>query len=619
MTDAPSVTASSDDTLRSALAALLPEFRARAAEGEQLRTMPADLVRQAKAGGLFRLNLPRSLGGLELDPAATAEIFEEISRADGSAGWTIVIGNSTAFFAWLDPAVAKELIGDEADFVSTSMWAPLGQAVPEAPGRFTVTGRWPFNSGCPHAAWLQVGVMVTGAGPPRPGGAPDWRFAFVPARSAVIEDTWDAMGLRGTGSHHLSLSGVQVPAGHLAAPFFEPARHDGPLWRIPLITLAAIFLAAVPLGVARRALDEFSALATSKVRGPATLSIGHDADAQCQLARAEGALASARSFLFDTIARIWATACQGDEPDLGQRALVLLAANQAVRAAAEAVDRVFRLAGAGAVHTHHPLLPGHSHGRPAHPVQRRPGPGLRQGPPRHRPAHLPDLSLPYHAVVTIRLASNGPQALHADTIGAAWLAVARRILAEGITSRYDGLPVREISLVTLAVDRPDPADEIIASCAEPGRLAWMHANFTDHAQVAALGGADSYATRLFDYEHSGRDQVAWVVDRLRRDPATRSAAITTFQPHTDASYIPCVSLLDFWLPDGAVELIAYAHSIDFGAKGYGNLVELAALQQHVAGRLGRPAGRLLMMVKSAHVYETERVYLQGVLAGAAGS
>jgi len=141
----------------------------------------------------------------------------------------------------------------------------------------------------------------------------------------------------------------------------------------------------------------------------------------------------------------------------------------------------------------------------------------------------------------------------------------------------------------------------------------MHANFTEHATVAALGDADSYATRLFDYEHSGRDQVAWVVGRLRRDPATRSAAITTFQPQTDTSYIPCVSLLDFWLPDGAVELVAYAHSIDFGAKGYGNLVELASLQQHVAGQLARPAGRLLMIVKSAHVYETERGYLRDVL------
>ena len=218
-------------------------------------------------------------------------------------------------------------------------------------------------------------------------------------------------------------------------------------------------------------------------------------------------------------------------------------------------------------------------------------------------------------MVTIRLAADGPQVIQADTLGAAWLAVAGRILAEGVASRYDGLAVSEISLVTLVVERPDPADEIIARHAVPERLAWMHANFTDHARVTALGGADSYATRLFDYEHSGRDQVAWVTDRLRRDPASRSAAITTFQPHTDSSYIPCVSLLDFWLPDGAVELVAYAHSIDFGAKGYGNLVELAALQQHVAEELALPAGRLLMIVKSAHVYETERDYLRRVLAG----
>ncbi len=417
--------------------------------------------------------------------------------------------------------MAKELIGGRPDFVSTSMWAPLGHAAPEGSGCFAVSGRWPFNSGCPHATWLQVGVLVTGSS--RAGGAPDWRFAFAPARSALIEDSWDAMGLRGTGSHHLSLPGVRVPAEHLAAPFFEPARHDGPLWRIPLVTLATMFLAAVPLGVARRALDEFAAVATSKVRGRAAQSIGYEADAQSQLALAEGALASARCFLFDAIARIWATACRGDEPDLGQRALVTLAANHAVRAATEAVDRGVP-AGRRGCRLHAPsaaaLLQGHPRGRPAHLVQRRPRPGLRQSPPRHRPADLADLTFPYHAVVTIHLASDGPQTLH-----------------------------------------------------------------------AALGDADSYATRLFDYEHSGRDQVAWVVDRLRRDPATRSAAITIFQPHTDTSYVPCVSLLDFWLPDGAVELIAYAHSIDFGAKGYGNLVELAALQQHVADQLGRPAAR----------------------------
>ena len=218
--------------------------------------------------------------------------------------------------------------------------------------------------------------------------------------------------------------------------------------------------------------------------------------------------------------------------------------------------------------------------------------------------------------MTVRLAQDDPQTLRAAGIGAAWLAVAARILDSGVDSAYDGRPVREVSHVTLCIDKPDPADEIIARLAEPERLAWMHANFTDRTAVAELSGADSYATRLFDYEHSGRDQVAWVIDRLRRDPATRSATITTFQPRTDTSYIPCVSLLDFWLPGGAVELAVYAHSIDFGAKGYGNLVELAGLQRHVAAALGRLAGRLLMVVKSAHVYQSEFGYVRGVLAEA---
>ncbi len=146
-----------------------------------------------------------------------------------------------------------------------------------------------------------------------------------------------------------------MPAEHLAAPFFERPRHDGPLWRIPLVTLAATFLAAVPLGVARPALDEFAALAVGKLRGPAPHPVSHDGEAQCQLARAEGTLASARAWLYDTIGQIWATACSGDEPSLEQRAQALLAASQAVRAATEAVGRVFRLAGAGAVYTQHPL------------------------------------------------------------------------------------------------------------------------------------------------------------------------------------------------------------------------------------------------------------------------
>ena len=116
-----------------------------------------------------------------------------------------------------------------------------------------------------------------------------------------------------------------------------------------------MFLAAVPLGIARRALDEFATLATSTIRGNAAAAIGQDAGAQGQLALAEAALAAARSLLFDAVTEVWDAACRGDEPSLPQRVRIGLAASQAVRAGTEAVDRVFRLAGSGAVFAHHPL------------------------------------------------------------------------------------------------------------------------------------------------------------------------------------------------------------------------------------------------------------------------
>jgi thymidylate synthase len=202
------------------------------------------------------------------------------------------------------------------------------------------------------------------------------------------------------------------------------------------------------------------------------------------------------------------------------------------------------------------------------------------------------------------------------TIGEAWLEVARRILDDGAVAAYDGLPITELSSVTLEVAHPDPADELIARHADPERLDWMRRNFVDPDLVAELGDARSYASRIHDYNGTGRDQLDWVVARLRDDPASRSATITTFEPLLDTSYIPCVSMMDFWIPRDTVDLVVYAHSIDFGAKGYGNLVQLASIQHEVAQRLARPVGSLSFIIKSAHVYDTERAYMDGVLARA---
>jgi thymidylate synthase len=207
-----------------------------------------------------------------------------------------------------------------------------------------------------------------------------------------------------------------------------------------------------------------------------------------------------------------------------------------------------------------------------------------------------------------------PARIEVMTLGEAWIAIAAAILTGGVAGSWDGLPIIEVFRATLDVYSPRLDDPIIAQHGDPERLAWMHANFTDHSRVAELGDADSYATRLYDYAHSGRNQIRWVVDRLTANPSARDAAITTFQPLTDTSYIPCVSLLDFWLVKSKLQLAVYAHAIDFGTKGYANLVELAALQARVASDLRAGVGTLTMTVKSAHIYQTELDLMRRIIA-----
>jgi len=206
--------------------------------------------------------------------------------------------------------------------------------------------------------------------------------------------------------------------------------------------------------------------------------------------------------------------------------------------------------------------------------------------------------------------------IEARTTGKAWLDVSRAVLEHGDAATYDGESTRELALLTLVVEQPASDDPVVAELGDPAWLAWMHDNFVAHGTVSELGEADSYAVRLHDWARTGRDQVAWVVARLRADPKSRSAAITTFQPVTDVTYIPCISMLDFWLPDGRLELVVYAHSLDFGKKAYGNLVELARLQEHVAGELDVTLGRLVIHAKSAHVYEPEWDLMAGLVAAA---
>jgi alkylation response protein AidB-like acyl-CoA dehydrogenase len=332
------------------------EVREAADESERLRTMPPHLVEATRAAGLFRMAMPAALGGLEVDPITIVESIEAMSRADASAGWTTLIGNSTAFFAWLEPTAAEDLLGGNRDVVSTSMFAPLGQARRDG-GDLIINGRWPFNSGCAHADWYQNAVVVMDDGVPgvRADGRPDIRFAMFPRDGASIIDTWDSLGLRGTGSHDIEVHELRIPIEHSAAPMLDEPAGSGPLSRLGFFPLLTILMGGFPLGVARRALDELALLAPTKRRGASPLPIAADARAQHDIGVADAALQAARAFLLDALGEAWSTVTSGTAPSSEQTSRIMLAGQQAMDVAVAAVDRAFSLAGASAVYAGHPL------------------------------------------------------------------------------------------------------------------------------------------------------------------------------------------------------------------------------------------------------------------------
>jgi alkylation response protein AidB-like acyl-CoA dehydrogenase len=346
------------EELLAAARLLAPELAGRALETEQMCTMPSDLVARVRSAGLFRVLQPRSLGGAELSPEEAIELISVLCEADASSGWTILIGiGGNAFAGWLDPGVARELLGADADVTTATVFAPTGRAVPENSGRFLVSGRWPFASGCRHAEWFLNGVSVSDGDAPRviPGRGPDWRLAFLPRSDGEIMDGWDVMGLRGTGSNDIAAQAISVAEEHMISPFFEPARQDGPLWRLPFFTLAGVALVGFPLGVGRRALDELAARAPVKGRASSPQPLALDPTVQIDLAKAEGALQAAKAFVMDTAGSLWDTAVAGDVPSVEQRSRFQLAAQQAMQAAVQAVDTAFGFIGASAISSSHPL------------------------------------------------------------------------------------------------------------------------------------------------------------------------------------------------------------------------------------------------------------------------
>jgi alkylation response protein AidB-like acyl-CoA dehydrogenase len=333
------------DALIDAIDRLAPLIRAQRDAFDRLRRLPDDIFAALADAGLFRLWLPRALGGPELSPFDFMQVVETASALDGSVGWLIGNGGGMSRIGgYLGQAPVRAWFSDPQAFVASATGA-VGSAVAVADG-YRVSGRWPFGSGSHHATRFMVLAAEHAEAP---------RICCYLARADVnIIDNWHVSGLRGTGSCDFEARDVFVPAAHTHAFLDSQPTQPGPLYRMPILSVFAWSICAVPLGIARGAIDAFVELAGRKSRlGNAPL---RDRElVQATVGRAQAMVGAARAFLIAAMTELTAATEAGGAQLVTARAMLRVAGTHAAETAIAVTDMLATSAGSASIFETCPL------------------------------------------------------------------------------------------------------------------------------------------------------------------------------------------------------------------------------------------------------------------------
>jgi len=336
---------------------LAPRVAERAGETEAARRLPPDLVKDLRAAGFFRMLVPASHGGLEIDFPSSVDVLAALAAADGAVGWTVMIGSETPqLFSLLPRASFDSVYANGPDAVCGGAFAPQGQAE-RVDGGYRVSGRWGFASGCQHTDWLFGQCVVTQAGVPEPGaapGAPRLRCMVLPTSEWRILDTWHTAGMRGTGSHDIAIDGAFVPEAWSFDLWQGEPTLAGPLFAAPVVQFSQ-HIGAVALGIAEGALADLTALAgTSKQRLYARAELADQPLFQYRLGHAEADAQAARALLHRRAAEYWQQAHAG-AIDVLLRLQILQSVAWVVETCARVVDACYTAGGGSALYASSPL------------------------------------------------------------------------------------------------------------------------------------------------------------------------------------------------------------------------------------------------------------------------
>jgi indole-3-acetate monooxygenase len=329
--------------------ALSGYLKEKAAEIDEARRLPADVVARVREAGLFRLTMPRIWGGPEFSSIEQVEVIEELSRANSAVGWCVMIGcDSGIYSGYLDDDAGRKLY-PHLD-MSTAGWVwPAGRA-DRVDGGYRLSGQWMFGSGITHADVVSAGCIVheNGAMARDASGMPNWRIMLAPSSAFEIQDTWHTTGLRGTGSNDYRASDLFIPQQY-SFSFLEQAKRDGPLWRRnnTILTKGA----GVPLGVTRSTIDLFREIIQGKIEIPSGRLYKNLIRVQSAIADAEMLLGAARSYSFASIERYWKKLEKNEPPTAQERADIWLSNINVFQSSRQVIRMLFDTVGGSAIYS----------------------------------------------------------------------------------------------------------------------------------------------------------------------------------------------------------------------------------------------------------------------------
>ncbi len=333
------------------LGPIIAEYRDESERNRQLATPIYEAMREM---GLFKLWMPKAIGGAEMGIHTILEIIEQLAHFDGSTAWNFAIGlQGGALLGFMPEERAVQMMEDNPDATGGGSGQPGGVAVP-VEGGYRVTGRWPFASGCNHTRWLGGNCLVKVDGETKLGedGNPELQMIFFSSDEYRIIDTWHTTGLRASGSHDIVVEDVFVPEDRkVTGALTKSPYQSGTIFQTRVALLLGPPLSAVAIGIACEAIDAFAELALKKTPSRSSKTLAQMDNVVMTLGRAEAKVNAARAYLHKAMCdHLWPEMLAGRGDSEPAAIDVFYASAFTAQSCAEAVDMLHEAAGTSGIY-----------------------------------------------------------------------------------------------------------------------------------------------------------------------------------------------------------------------------------------------------------------------------